>query len=201
MEYEEYPVQINSVKGTLNCIDKLRSKKLMIEAGIPTLPMLAHPAPFPFVMKGIIRSRGSSVFMVENEHEYDAYRKILRNQFYLEPFFKYTSEYRLHCTQDEVFFAVKKKKEEGRESDLFITADNHQNHKDFLHPRLWKQIKEACMKAVKVHKLDVAAVDVGYSSEGNHSFIIHELNTSPEFRSNTFDAYISAIDGLIRKQL
>lgn len=200
-EYPDYPVQINSVKGTWNCINKWDSKNIMLNAGLPTLPMYQHPIEYPFVIKGIIRSRGSSVFLCESEAEYNAYKKILRNQFYVEPLFPYTSEYRLHCTKDEVFFAVKKKKEAGREEDTFITADNHQNYKDFEIPRLWKQIKEASLQAVKKHKLDIGCVDIGYCSKGEHSFVIHELNTSPELRQNTFDHYITAIDKLIREKL
>ena len=201
MDYPDYKVQINSIQGTLNCIDKLRSKEILRGAGLPTLDFFDKPIDFPFVMKGRNRSRGSSVFMVENMGEFEAYKKILRYGFYVEPYFSYTSEYRLHCTNKEVFFAVKKKKDEGRENDLFINADNHTNHRDFLKPRLWEDIKKASVKAVKQQGLEIACVDIGYSSEGNHKLVIHEHNNSPELRTNTFNAYVEALDNLIKEKL
>lgn len=201
MEYEGYQVQINSVRSTLNVIDKKRSKEILIGAGLPTLPMYFEPQTYPFVMKGIIRSRGSSVFMVENEHEFNAFKKVLRNQFYIEPFFNYTSEYRLHCTKDKVFFYTKKKKDEGHADEPFINAQNHTNYREFEKPRLWKEIKEASIAAIRAHGLDIGCCDIGYSSKGDHKFVIHELNTSPELRPITFDHYIAAFDELIKEKL
>lgn len=203
MSYEGYPVQINSVLATKNCIDKKRSKEILIKAGLPTLPMYDSPIAYPFVMKGIIRSRGSSVFMVDNENEFAAYKKVLcRAGYYIEPFFPYTSEYRLHCTQKEVFFAVKKQKDETHTDEPFINAQNHTNYREFVKPRLWNEIKEASMQALKVHGLDFACVDVGYNSAGKpHEFVIHELNTSPELRPLTFNHYITALDSLIKERL
>lgn len=202
MGYESYPIQINSAQATRNCIDKYKSKKILIEAGLPTLPMYDAPIEYPFVMKGIIRSRGTSVYFVENEAEFNAYKKLLWSGFYIEPFFPYTSEYRLHCTKDEVFFATKKKKDDGYEKDPFINAQNHTNYREFIKPRLWKEMQDASLQAIKAHDLEIGCCDIGYnSSGGTHKFVIHELNTSPELRPITFEKYVEALDKLIKEKL
>lgn len=201
-EYPGYEIQINKSKPVMNCIDKLVGKELMEKAGVPVLKTFLEPTNYPFVLKGRVRSKGTSVFLCESEAEYKAYLKLIPNGWYIEPLFKWTSEYRLHCTQDEVFFAVKKVKFDGHEPDPFINAKNHSNRREFLKPRLWKQVQEQSIAAIKSLGLDIGAVDVGYCSETEpHSFVIHEVNTNPELLTNTFNAYVTELDKLIKKSL
>lgn len=200
-EYPDFKIEINSSEATLNAINKEKSKTILLKKGLPTLPMFDTPNQFPCVIKGKIRSKGTSVFFCEDLNDYRAYSKLLRNDgWYVEPFFNYTSEYRLHCTPDKVFFAVKKIK--NNDQDRFVNAKNHHNVRDFMKPRLWKQIQEACCKAIKAHGLDIACVDVGYCSTTDpHSFVIHELNTNPELLANTFNAYVEELDKLIKERI
>jgi hypothetical protein len=200
MPYNEYDVQINSVDAIKHSIDKRQQKHLMIGAGLKTLPILPDPQ-FPCVVKGRIRSCGTKVFLVEDKKAFAEAVKNVKNDFYIEPFFEATSEYRLHCTQEEVFFAVKKIKRNAE--DVMINHQNHFNKREFLKPRLWEHIKAECVKAMKTLNLDIACFDVLYSSKdnNNHQFVIAEANTNPEMLNNTFDAYKDAIIKVVNQKI
>lgn len=194
-------IEINSSEAVRNCIDKFKAKKILAEAGIPQMPTLhEHEISYPCIVKGIVRSKGSAVFLAEDFHDLHCFRKHLKQQCYVEPMFSATSEYRIHATSDKVFFAVKKVKDEEAKNDVIITAKNHRNTRDFLKPRLWKDMQEAAILAVKTLGLDIGAVDIGYNSTGNHSFVIHEVNTNPELLKNTFEAYVTEIQQLINQK-
>ena len=61
-------------------------------------------------------------------------------------------------------------------------------------------MKDACIATMKAHDLEIGAIDVGYCSEGEHSFVIHEVNTNPELLKNTFDAYAETLQKLINNK-
>lgn len=198
MPYENYPVQINSAEAVRNSIDKLAQKKLLLDASLPTLPVLEQPV-YPCVVKAIVRSGGLNVFLVNNQEEFDAAVAQCNRAFIVEPYFEATSEYRLHCTKNEVFFAVKKVKREA--DDKIITRDNHFNRREFLKPRLWQQIQDTCVKAMQALDLDIACFDVIYNSLGNvHKFAICEANTNPELLANTYDAYLEQINNMVAEK-
>lgn len=200
--YPDFKIQINSIEGIENCINKLRNKQLLIAANVPTLPLLDEDKidKYPIVIKGIIRSCGDAVFVVDEAKELPVYKKLLKNKFYIEPLFTATSEYRLHCTQERCFFAVKKIKNDGV-NDVIVTSKNHHNVRDFVKPRLWNQMLEAGVNAMKASKLEIGAIDFGYCSNGNHNFVIHEINTGPELLVNTREAYRKELEYLIDKKL
>lgn len=202
MPYNKYDVQINSVDSINNSINKARQKNLLLNGGCKTLPILQQPE-YPCVLKGIVRSCGTSVYVCNNKKEYDkAVRDLYaRKGHIIEPLFEATSEYRLHCTRKEVFFSVKKIKRNPE--DIIINHNNHYNIREFLMPRLWNEIKAECIKAMNVLDLDIACFDVMYSSKNNnkHEFWIAEANTNPELLKNTFDAYVKALDKLIREKI
>lgn len=205
LRYPDFDIQINTTEGVVNCIHKDKMKRIFLDNGIKTLPMipLEKAKEFPFVIKGAVRSQGKAVYVVENENELKVYRKILREQFYIEPLFNTTSEYRVHCTKDKVFFSVKKLKKPGFENDIIVNGNNHKNVRDFLKPRLWKELQEECVKAMNAVGLDIGAVDVGYDSSNNnkHKFVIHEINTNPELLENTLLAYKSEIEEMVNKRI
>ena len=204
MDYPDYPIQVNSSVAIRNCVNKMKMKELFIANNIKTLPILKdEEVQAPVVIKGIIRSKGSSVFVVDENNEIPVYRKILKQQYYFEPLFHTTSEYRLHCTQDKVFFAVKKKKKDGMEADIIINDKNHVILEKFVKPRLWKEINEQCLLAMKATGLELGAVDVGYDSsdKNGHKFVIHEINTSPEILKPLRPYYKEAIESIVNAKL
>lgn len=200
-EYAEYPIQVNSAESILNSVDKKSQKDLLIANGIKTLPLL-DIGTFPCVIKGRVRSCGTSVVVCNTDIELQhAMKNITKNcnGYILEPLFYATSEYRLHCTQEEVFFAVKKIK--NNPNEVIVNAKNHYNVREFVKPRKWEQIKAECVKAMKVLGLDIACFDVMYSSEGEHSFVIAEANTNPEMLNNTYAAYLPMLEKIIRAKM
>lgn len=200
MPYAEYPIQINSVHSIRNSINKLTQKQLLIQAGLKTLPLLDKPV-FPCVVKGIVRSCGTSVKVVRNADEFNnAVHKMNGCGHIIEPLFNATGEYRLHCTRNEVFFAVKKIKETN---DIIINHKNHHNVREFPLPRLWDKIKAECLKAMAVLDLDIACFDVMYDSanDAKHEFTIAEANTNPELLHNTFEKYREELTKLIKLKI
>lgn len=197
-KYDEYPMEINSAEAVKNVINKITMKEIFVNNNIKTLEFFKEPKHYPCVIKHAVGSGGSGVYVVEDANELKVFKKVLHNQYYIEPLFKSTSEYRLHCTQKEVFFAVKKIKREENKNDIIINTKNHTNVRDFLKPRLWKEIQAECIKAMKILKLDIGAFDVGYSSAGNHIFTIHEVNTNPELLSNTYKKYLETIPVILQ---
>lgn len=201
-DYPDYPIQINSAKSINNSINKQKQKQLLIKGGCKTLPMLNTPV-YPCVVKGIVRSCGTHVMVCRNEQEFNAaVNNMYRcNGHIIEPLFTATSEYRLHCTRDEVFFCVKKIK--NNPADIIVNHKNHHNVRDFPKPRLWKEIQAECLKAMQVLDLDIACFDVMYCSLDNnkHDFTIAEANTNPELLRNTFNAYAGAIDKLVKQRI
>lgn len=198
MPYENYQIHINSMEAVKNSIDKLKQKHLLLYAGLPALPTLEKPE-YPVVVKAIVRSGGLSVFIANNEAEFKEAVNKINGAYILEPLFNATSEYRLHCTKKEVFFAVKKHKRNP--ADIIINRDNHFNKREFLKPRLWKEIQAVCIKAMTVLGLDIACFDVIYNSVGEHSFVICEANTNPELLHNTYMAYLEQLKGLIEDKI
>ncbi len=197
-----HEIQINSRTSILNSIDKLKQKTLLINKGCKTLPMLEQPV-FPCVVKGKVRSCGTHVIVCYNEQDYNkAVGKMVACKGHIiEPLFHSTGEYRLHCTREEVFFAVKKIKRDP--NDIIINHKNHYNVREFVKPRLWKEMQAACLKAMRVLDLDIACFDVMYNSSNNleHDFNIAEANTNPELLHNTFVAYTAALDKLIKQKI
>lgn len=200
LSYALHDVQINSSQAIKNSIDKLVQKNLLLGAGLQTLPLLKKPV-YPCVIKGRIRSCGTKVFAINNKEEFDTAFAKLNGDCYIEPLFVATSEYRFHCTRDEVFFEVKKIKRNP--NDIIINHDNHYNKREFLKPRLYKEIKAECLKAMAALDLDIACFDVMYSSTDNnkHQFAIAEANTNPELLKNTFQAYKEALTDLIEQKV
>lgn len=200
MPYDNYKIQINSRQSVLDSVDKLKQKQLLLAANLPTLPMLREPV-FPCVIKAIIRSGGTSVFVLNNINEFNSIAPTMEGGYILEPLFNSTGEYRLHCTQKKVFFSVKKHKRNPQ--DIIINRDNHYNKMEFLKPRLWRQMQEACIEAMKALKLDIGCFDVLYdsSNDAEHKFTISEANTNPELLLNTYNAYLSQLIELVNEKI
>lgn len=201
LKYPNHPIQINSQRAIKNSVDKQKQKLLLLNGGIKVLPNLNKPE-YPCVLKGIVRSGGNNVKIVKNAAQFkEESAKLINNcdGYIIEDLFKATSEYRLHCTKEKVFFFVKKVKDDP--NDPIVTAKNHHNVREFVYPRLWKDIQKECIKAMNVLDLDIACFDVLYNSKGDHSFIIAEANTNPEMLANTMEAYAGELNVLIDKKI
>lgn len=191
MPYANYPIQINSADGVKNSTDKLKMKLLFLQNSIPTSD-LGKVDVFPVVVKGVKRSQGSGVFICTNPEELvAAVKKITAkgNTYYLETYFPAMREFRLHVSKwDGVFFAVEKMRNDGHVGELgVIKYENHYNVRNFAIPEKWEEMKQACIKALNVQNLDLAAYDVGYSANGE--FVVYESNTGPELLKNTLEKY------------
>lgn len=200
MPYKDYTIHVNSQEAVLNSINKKRQKELLLAAQIPTQPLL-DMAVYPCVVKATERSGGTSVFVVKNHHELRTAKAKCNDNFLIEPLFNTTSEYRLHCTKKECFFAVRKIKRNPE--DIIVTRENHFNKRDFLKPRRWKEIQEACVKAMSVLDLDIACFDVLYDSSNDlhHQFVISEANTNPELLHNTYNAYLPKFIEIVNEKI
>ena len=107
MPYAQYDIHINTPDAIKNSICKLTQKKLLLNAGLATLPLLKEPV-YPCVLKGRVRSCGTKVLIVNNAEEFKKAATQLKQDYLIETLFTATSEYRFHCTRDKVFFEVRK---------------------------------------------------------------------------------------------
>lgn len=181
-EYNDYPIQINSCQAIKNSTNKLKTKELFAANSIRQSPFYTkadkYIGEFPCVYKPFKRSGGEQIKIVDSQEELNDLMK--EEIAYIEPMFVTTSEYRVFCSTNGVFLMVKKVRDEGHENEVIITRKNHSYKYDFVQPRLKKQIFEECLKALNVLELDIACFDIGYSSKGNHDFVIFESNTGPD---------------------
>lgn len=196
-EYNEYPYEINSAAAVRNCINKKAMKRQFIANGIKTLPFYEDAIRYPFMIKHTVGSGGEGVNVVEDEAEFRVFKKIMSNQYYIEPIFRATSEYRVFATQSEVFFFFKKIKRDENANEVVLTTKNHYGVRDFPRPRLWNQIHAECIRAMRILNLDIGAFDVGYSSAGNHDFVLYEVNTNPELLANAYNKYLEIIPKIL----
>lgn len=185
-DYTEYPVQVNSAEGIKNSVNKLKSKELFDKAGVRQSPFYLdvdkYDQGYPCVYKPFKRSGGKGTEVVEDKA---TLKKLMaKGEGYIEPLFVTTSEYRVFATTNGCFLMIKKIRTEGHENEIIVTRDNHSYRFEFVQPRLKAKIFENCLLALSALGLDFACFDIGYSSKGNHDFVIFESNTGPDLELN-----------------
>jgi hypothetical protein len=204
-QYSTYPVQINPYSANRMAVDKHKMKEKFMYEGFKSMKYyLDVEIRYPFILKSRFDNKcSSSVYLIENGTDYNACRVFMVNGYYIEPIFNYTSEYRLYCTKDEVFYAVKKLKDTD---DIITNTENSTNVrmvKDgmVLFPKLWNTIQQNCLQVMKSFGLDIASIDISYRSGDSHTYIINKINPNPPLPSNVLPVFIEQLDKIIKAKL
>lgn len=188
-------VEINTVEAVKTSSSKLRMKAAFDRAGVhhPEWFTLStrgvedskgnlvpeEDLPYPIVLKRIFGSRGVGMELltsVEDLHKHIVDKKY----YYLEKYYSYVREYRLHCTVSGCFYACRKMLKEGAENRWYRNDSN-------------------CVKALKGVGLDFGAFDVRVQSSDKilPSFMIIEVNSAPSFGEVTELKYKEILPKLI----
>jgi len=211
-------VEINTVEAVKTSSSKLRMKAAFDRAGVhhPEWFTLStrgvedskgnlvpeEDLPYPIVLKRIFGSRGVGMELltsVEDLHKHIVDKKY----YYLEKYYSYVREYRLHCTVSGCFYACRKMLKEGAENRWYRNDSNCvwylDTNETFDRPSNWDSIVEDCVKALKGVGLDFGAFDVRVQSSDKilPSFMIIEVNSAPSFGEVTELKYKEILPKLI----
>lgn len=202
-------VQINLPEAIANAANKKLMKECFDRAGVKTAPW-KHAEKgdlrFPIVAKHIMGSRGTGVYRLTSESEYDSFvrGRTARGEassFIYERFRAYSREYRLHVTEDGCFYTCRKvrtpecrERWKFSEGTVWLLESNPSFHK----PSNWAEIEAECVKALKSCGLDFGACDVKVNKDGK--FFILEINSAPGLEEHTLAAYREMLPRLATKK-
>lgn len=200
-------VLINHPIAVAHAADKFLMKQSFVGAEVRTAKWWPHfsftAEDFPLVLKHRMGSRGTGVYLMRTQAEYQAFatsRGVLhvQNNFIVEKFHSYTREYRVHATPTRAFLCHRKGRKDGvpvdqrwkhsYENSVWFNEDNPL----FFKPATWDLITAEACKAVAALGLDFGAVDIKTSKDGSKFFII-EVNSAPSVGEHTREAYLREI--------
>lgn len=212
-----YGTVVNLPTGCRNAADKRRMKHCFSNHDIPTAPwwLDVKDVPddaFPVVAKHRMGSRGTGVYMLSSRYALLGMQKFrtpeaFRDLFIIEKYMRYSSEYRIHATQEYAFYANRKalrvdtpeyrRWKYSYEDSVWLREDNPAFHK----PNNWHEILEAATAAVRAVGLDVGACDikVDRSPHGISKFYILEVNSAPSFGDMTAAEYMRILPSVARR--
>lgn len=224
-------IELNSIESIENSRNKLMMKNRFAAAGANTAvrqskwfefiqqgdillankidstesPIRLSELPYPIVVKQICGFKGHGMVKCENLEELNNW---LSNHtisgYYIEEFKNFAKEYRLHCTQNEMFLAWRKLRREDAEQRWFFNSTNcnwvGEEHELFDKPEAWDLICEHAIRAIKATGLTIGAVDVRCKSNtsNENDFIVLEVNSAPELGSVGTEKYFEVLTKIIK---
>jgi len=167
--------------------------------------LYVNDLPYPILIKRIFGFKGRGMIKVNNKNELSDWLKehINLDGWYIERYMNYAREYRLHCTQKEVFMVWRKLRIKDTKKRWFFNSSNcnwvGEKHKLFNKPSNWEEIKKASINALKSVGLDLGAIDVRVQSNKKKfpKFIICEVNSAPALGKQGIEKYNQIIKKLI----
>jgi carbamoylphosphate synthase large subunit len=226
-----YKLEINSIQSIKTSSSKFLMKEAFRKAGVKSPEyfflnnsVLTDPdknvidpktLDFPLIAKKNYGARGEGMILLLSLEDYEEFLKGNTAYYYLELFYNYNREYRLHVTEDGCFYTCRKLLKSDTPQDqrwyrndsncVWIIEENPQ----FSKPSNWKQIEEECVKALKAVGLDIGAVDLrvqsNTDSKGNvretPEFVVIEINSAPSMGDITLEKYTAQIPLLVNKKL
>jgi glutathione synthase/RimK-type ligase-like ATP-grasp enzyme len=192
------PVQINSIESIENCTNKLIMKRLFIENEVSTPEIidivedLDYNFKKPLVAKRTFRSKGKGMQLLSSIEEYNEfYNKYIKNNkynnknpYYLEIYYNYIKEYRIHVSSAGGYFYTNRKMLKS-DADVRWYRNNDncvwflEENELFDKPSTWDNIVEECQKAREALGLDICGLDVRVNKKGDCMII--EANTACSF--------------------
>lgn len=210
--YGRYPItEVNTVEAVKNSRDKLQMKECFKRNNIPQAEwFLPGKEPdkvtYPLVAKKIVGFKGHGMFLINNDKEYKESRNKLTNEYFLEHFYNYSREYRLHCNQEICFLSWRKLRKEGVKDRWFFNSLNCNwvgvDHRLYGKPSNWKEIEKVAVEAVRSVGLDIGAVDIRVQSAKHKPprFIVCEVNSAPALGEQGLEVYREVIKNIILKK-
>lgn len=216
-------IEINSIQAIKNSASKLLMKQCFQEAEIKTakwgtannleeLKTLAKELTGDWksklVCKSHFGSRNQGNTFINNEQELINWigTRTLSNYIF-EKYYSYLREYRLHITEDGVFYTCRKMLKNDTKNRLYRNSENSvwyvQENPLFNKPSNWDKIIEECIKGLKAVGLDIGAFDIKVQGKEyeNPDFFIIEVNSAPSMQEITLQKYLEIIPKIIEKKI
>lgn len=176
--------------------------------------------PFPLIVKRIFGQKGIGMKKIDNKNDLTTFIDDIiigeggKTRYYLESFYNYNREYRLHVTKNGCFYTCRKLlKSNTPVQNRFYRNDSNctwilEENPLFDKPVNWKACVAESVKALTACGLDIGAVDLRIQSSENKDgekrenpdFIILEVNSAPAFGEITEVKYKEALTNLIKEK-
>ena len=200
----KYPIdlEINTVEGCANCMDKRTMKHLFEENNIKqaewftcstkeeltnTLTEKFHDWNHGCIAKRYNSSQGHGLFYIRTLDDINSFIDFIGGEhnltkYIFEKYSTFSREYRLHVSHlNGCFYACRKMLRNDAE-DRWQRHDNNsvwilEENPLFNYPDTWDEIEEECVRALEALKLDIGAFDIKVATDGR--FFIMECNSAP----------------------
>jgi glutathione synthase/RimK-type ligase-like ATP-grasp enzyme len=212
--------ECNTVNAVLNSSNKLRMKECFNKYNIPQADwyhgsfsdinkIKKHfniSEEYQLVGKAINGFQGRGMVLINNDKELKAFCSTHSPEyFFIERFYNFAREYRLHATQDKVFLSWRKLRQQNATERWFFNSQNcnwvGERHGLFNKPANWDKLCNAACNAIKVVGLDIGAVDIRIQSSGRDpQFIICEVNSAPALAEEGIEKYREQIKEILIKK-
>jgi len=222
LELSRSTIEVNSIDSIENSRDKLRMKECFSSFDIPQAEWWIalnnttylrnnrdtdthfDNLPFPLVGKQVVGFKGHGMQLIENTDQLREFFHTHDNHYFIERFYNYAREYRIHATRDHAFLSWRKLRRSDSEQRWFFNSTNcnwvGENHELFHKPDNWNELESAAINAVRAVGLDIGAVDIRVQSRENPEFIVCEVNSAPQLGEAGIIAYRTEISNIIRNK-
>ena len=215
-------IEVNTVSSIENSRDKLRMKECFSRFDVPQAEWwvalnntnylrdtrdhdtLINALPYPLVGKQIVGFKGHGMQLIENETQLREFIRTHDNRYFIENFYNYAREYRIHATSDHSFLAWRKLRRSDAEQRWFFNSTNcnwvGEDHDLFQRPNNWDELCNSAVMAVRAVGLDIGAVDIRVQSRNNPEYIVCEVNSAPQLGDIGIEHYRREITNIINNK-
>lgn len=213
-------IECNTVDSINNSRDKLRMKECFSRANIPQArhyhgPMdatailnhfqITRDDEFALVGKAICGFQGRGMELITSRSELENFcRRHTSQNFFIELYYNYGREYRIHATRDDAFLAWRKLRSHEATERWFFNSHNcnwvGQGNQLFNQPSNWDQLCDVAKRAIETTGLDIGAVDIRVSSKDTTQFIVCEVNSAPALGNEGIRHYQEQIRNVLIKK-
>jgi len=212
-------IEVNTVQSIENSRDKLRMKECFSRFDVSQAEWWIalnnrdylrdtrdsdtpiNALPYPLVGKQIVGFKGHGMQLIENESQLREFLRIHNRGYFIEKFYNYAREYRIHATRDHAFLSWRKLRRSDATERWFFNSTNcnwvGQNHELFQRPNNWMELEAAAINAVRSVGLDIGAVDIRVQNRNNPDYIVCEVNSAPALGDVGVEAYREEIRNII----
>lgn len=218
-EVKGIDVEINTVDSVKTSSHKVNMKKAFEKYNLYQAPYYTidgnslrqnnivvekNDLPFPLVAKKIYSSKGKGMIKLDNVEFLNTFLNGNTNGYFIEKFYNYSKEYRVHSSiLSECFYTCRKVRLKDAKDKWFFNSTNCnwlvQSNPNFDRPKNWKEIIRQSKLAIESVGLDIGAVDIRVQSneKENPHFIICEVNSAPSFGEITAQKYLYELPKLL----
>jgi glutathione synthase/RimK-type ligase-like ATP-grasp enzyme len=204
--------EINTVEAVNNSRNKLAMKECFAGREIPQATFsvingeIIEHAEFPLVVKRVCGFQGRGMELINNREAWNTWLASHPNRdgWFVEKFYNYAREYRLHVARGEgIIMSWRKLRTSDATERWFFNSTNSSwvgpDHELFDRPSCWEAMQVAAINALESTGLDIGAVDIRVQSSHKRKpkFIVCEINSAPALGEMGIGIYRNTIKKLI----